>query len=144
MLTLIDRLLLLALSLVVVVLAVTAGPALWDAHLSGNRLMLHMAASGGFVVGTPLVALWFLGRVITRGQSTRLQRVGFWVTVSAAVVTISTVFLCMLPLPSTTQMQQLMEVHGYAGFAMVPAVALLVIGTRRARRIQSTRSATPG
>ena len=142
--TLIDRLLLLALSLLVLVLAGTAAPTLFGGHLEGFPLMMHMGASGALVIGMPLVALWFLPRSVTRRNSVGTQRCGFWLAVLAAVITITTVFVCMLPIPSTAQMHQLMQVHGYAGFAMVPAVALLVVGTLRARRIQSTRSATPG
>jgi heme/copper-type cytochrome/quinol oxidase subunit 2 len=141
---LMDCLLLLALILVVLVLAGTAAPTPWDAHLGGTRLMLHMGASGGLVVGMPIVAMWFLRRNLKPQESTRSQRWGYWLCVLTGTATITTVFFCMLPYPSTDQMHVLMGAHGYAGFAMVPAVTLFALGIVRQRRIQSTRSATPG
>ena len=44
----------------------------------------------------------------------------------------------------TEVMVQLMTLHGYAGFAMVGALLLLLIGAWRWRSIQSTRASTPG
>ncbi|MDG2221320.1 MAG: hypothetical protein P8L85_08075 [Rubripirellula sp.] len=140
----IDRLLLLALMLVVLALVATSVATLWGTALSGSTLMLHMTAGGALVVGMPLVAVWFLRRGVSRQMASAMLRCGYWLTVLAATVTIVTVFLCMLPLPSTEQMNDLMELHGYAGFAMVPAVALFLLAAVRSRRMKSTRSATPG
>ena len=96
------------------------------------------------VIALPLFVLVYLPRSISRFASGSLQRLGFWSLVVTGLVTTATVFACMLPVPSTDQMRQLIQLHGYAGFAMVPAVALLLVGASRWRRIQSTRSATPG
>ena len=141
----VDRIFLLVITILVAVLAGTALPGqLGGEHLGGLRLLAHMMASGALVFALPLFALYYLGRGISRFKSGGLQRLGFWTLILAGAVTITTMFLCMLPLPSTEQMHQLMLVHGYAGFTMVPALALLLLGAARWRRIQSTRSATPG
>jgi hypothetical protein len=139
-----DRIFLVALIAIIFVLTVTALPVLDGGHLEGPMLLLHMMASGALVIVLPLFALFCLGRSISRFKSGGLQRLGYWSLVITGLLTIVTVFVCMLPLPSTETMHELIAIHGYAGFAMVPAVVLLVLGASRWRRIQSTRSATPG
>ena len=128
----------------VTILALTALPFFSDQHLEGTRLKNHMLASGVLVVALPLMAILGLPGVINTGASVGIQRFGFWLLIAAGLVTIATMFLCMLPIPSTDQMHQLIEIHGYAGFATVPAVLLLIAGMVRSRHIQATRSSTPG
>lgn len=140
----IDRIFMVALVAIIFVLTVTALPVLGGGHLGGPTLLLHMMASGALVIILPLFALFFVLRCISRLKSGGLQRLGFWLLLISGLLTIATVFLCMLPLPSTETMHQLISVHGYAGFAMVPAVVVFVLGASRWRRIQSMRSATPG
>lgn len=140
----IDRLFLIALVAIIFVLTATALPVLGGGHLEGPMLLLHMMASGALVIVLPIFGLYFLTRSIDRFKSGGLQRLGFWSLLITGLLTIVTVFVCMLPIPSTETMHELIEVHGYAGFAMVPAVVVLVLGASRWRRIQSTRSATPG
>ena len=140
----IDRLFLVALVAIITVLTVTALPVLAGGHVAGPLLLLHMAASGALVFVLPLFALFYLGQCISRLKSDGLQRLGYWSLLVTGLLTIVTVFICVLPLPSTETMHELVAVHRYAGFAMVPAVVVLVIGASRWRRIQSTRSATPG
>jgi hypothetical protein len=140
----IDRIFLLAITAIVAALTATALPVLGGGHLEGTMLLLHMMGSGAMVIALPLFALYYLPRSINRFKSGSLQRIGFWSLIAAGLVTTATMFACMLPLPSTDQMHQLIQLHRYAGFAMVPAVALLMVGASRWRRIQSTRSATPG
>lgn len=140
----IDRIFLVALVAIIFVLTVTALPVLGGGHLEGPMLLLHMMASGALVIVLPLFALFYLGRSISRFKSGGAERLGFWSLLITGLLTIVTVFVCMLPLPSTETMHQLIAIHRYAGFAMVPAVVLLVLGASRWRRIQSTRSATPG
>ncbi len=142
--TWIDRILLLVVLAVVIVLSATAAAWLAGGRLQGSMLRLHMMASGVLVITLPLFALSSLWRNISRVDSGGLQKLGFWSLVVTGLATIATVFACMLPIPSTDQMHSLILLHGYAGFAMVPALALLLLGTSRWRRIQSTRSATPG
>lgn len=140
----IDRIFLVAITAAIAVLAATASPVLWGVHLGGMRLLLHMMASGVLVNALPLFGLWYLGRCINRMKSGGLQRLGFWSLIFTGVITIATMFACMLPIASTDQMHQLVDVHRYAGFAMVPAIVVLLLGVFRWQRIQSTRSATPG
>ena len=136
-----DRLSLLALTVIIVVVALTSLPALFGGHLAGTILLLHMMASGALVVGLPIYALLYVWRNISRFKSAALERLGFWLLVLTGVLTIASIFLCMLPIPSTDELEQLIQFHGYAGFAMVPALAILLWG---AARMKSTRSATPG
>ncbi len=142
--TWITRILILVIALAVGVLTATSLPTLMDHHMAGRGLMLHMMAGGALVFVMPLFALFFLAQAISPARSGGLQRLGFWLLVATTLTAIASVFLCMLPLPSTEQMHELMMVHGYAGFATVPALVLLVLGALRWRRIQATRSATPG
>lgn len=140
----IDRAFLVALVAIIFVLTVTAAPVLAGGHLGGPMLLLHMMASGALVFVLPVFAIYYLSRSISSLHSGGLERLGFWTLLVSGLMTIATMFICMMPIPATQTMQQLVELHGYAGFAMVPAVALLVLGASRWRRIQSTRSATPG
>lgn len=140
----IDRLFLVGIAGIVAVLAATALPALTGGHLGGNMLMLHMMASGAMVFGLPVLAIYFLPRYISGRESNSMQRTGYWLLIFTGLIAIATMFACMLPIPSTDQMHKLITLHGYAGFATVPAVALLLLGAWRWRRIQSMRSATPG
>lgn len=140
----IDRILTGVVSLLVLVLVGSTIPWLSGGHLQGNALLLHMFASGAMVVVLPLLAFSAVWPNISRFKSGGLQRLGFWLLMLTGLATIATVFVCMLPIPSTEQMRELMRAHGYAGFAMLPALLLLIAGAARWRRIHSTRSATPG
>lgn len=126
--------------LVVAVLTATAIPSLAGEHLHGNRLLVHMMASGGLVIGLPILSLVLLGRMLSPGPDTSLGfRLGWLASVATGLVTMASVFACMLPIASTETMHQLVSVHGYAGFAMVPATVLLAAGFWKVRRMQSTR-----
>ncbi len=140
----IDRLLILAVLVLVLVLLGSTVPWMISGHLQGSTLLLHMFASGALVIVLPLLTISYMWQNISRFKSGGLQRLGFWLLVMTGLTTIATVFICMFPIASTPQMHQLMRIHGYAGFAMVPALALLVVGALRWRRIEATRSATPG
>lgn len=140
----VTRILFLMILVVVAVLTVTSLPTLADEHMAGQRLMIHMMAGGSLVVAMPLFALLFLRRVLSPYRSDRIQRVGFWVLLVAATVSILCVLLSMMPLLSTEAMQTSMSVHGYAGFVAAAALVLLVVGSLRWRNMQSMRSTTPG
>ena len=139
-----NRILLIVISVVVATLTLTSLPTFFEEHMEGQRLMIHMMAGGTLVFALPLFGMLFLGRVISPTRSTGLQRLGFWLLIVGALVAITSVLLCMMPLLSTEQMERWMSVHGYAGLATVPGLLLLVIGGVRWRRMQATRSATPG
>ncbi|NNE00139.1 MAG: hypothetical protein HKN47_22700 [Pirellulaceae bacterium] len=140
----IDRILIFALVVVLAVLTATALPVLFGGHLGGMWLLAHMIASGALVFGLPVVALIWMWPNLSSHTSGAIQRLGFWSLITTGLLTIATVGACMLPFPSTETMHQLIQWHGYAGFAMVPALAVLLWGIARWRRIQSTRSVTPG
>ena len=135
---------LIAILLVVLLLAATAIPSLRGEPLGGPVLLIHMMASGALVMALPLYAILFVWRHLDPIASAAMQRTGFWLVLLTGLVTTGTVFACMLPIASTDTMHKLIVWHGYAGFAMVPAVALLIWGVSRTRRIKSIRSAIPG
>ncbi|TWU27073.1 hypothetical protein Pla52o_09320 [Novipirellula galeiformis] len=126
------------------VLAVTALPSLTGGHLSGKALIVHMMASGGVVTALPILGILMIGQAIGTQQSNTLLQLGFWLTLVTGLLSIASVFMCMLPMASTLTMHTLVEIHGYTGFAMVPAVTLLTLGMIRCRRMHSIRSTTPG
>ena len=128
-----DRLLLLGITVLVLVLAITASPMLFGGHMSGMWLLAHMMVSGALVFLLPVLALTWTWRNISRFKSGLLQRLGYWSLIVTGFLTIGTMFVCMLPFPSTDQIHQLIAWHGYAGFAMLPAIAALLIGTWRWR-----------
>mgnify|MGYP003662959601 CR=1 FL=1 len=130
--------------LVVLLLTATAVPSLQGQPLGGIALLVHMMASGVLVFALPIYGIVFLWRHIDVRVASAMQRTGFWLVLVTGLATTATVFACMLPIASTETMHELIRWHGYAGFAMVPAVALLVWGVSRSRRIKSIRSATPG
>ncbi|KAA5546210.1 hypothetical protein FYK55_04790 [Roseiconus nitratireducens] len=133
----IDRLLVAALVVVVAVLCLTALPFLAGHTLGGPGLLTHMFASGALVIGLPVFALAFLRHLPYPSRAGRLYSLGFLATVALGFLTIATVFLCMLPVPATEQMHALMTAHGWIGFAMVPAIVLLLLGMLRSRRTAS-------
>ena len=136
----IDRFLILALIIVVAVLTVTSLPSLGGETLDGQTLLAHMMASGFLVIGLPIFAIVFLRYFSTGQRTSALQRLGYLGTVLAGLLTIVTVFLCMLPIPSTHEMHSLMALHGWAGFAMIPAIVLLLVGLRITRSASHPRS----
>lgn len=127
----IDRILLIALAVVVAILAGTAVPVLGGGHLGGNWLFAHMAASGALVFLLPVIAIAGLWRYLDDEAVGSWQRWGFWAVVLSGFLTIATVFVCMLPLPSTSEMETLIFWHSYAGWAMVLATIALLLGIRR-------------
>ena len=124
----IDRILLAALILVVAALAVTSLPSLGGETLLGRSLLAHMMASGFLVIGLPIFAIAFLRHFSARQPTSGLQNWGVLATIATGLLAIVTVFLCMLPIPSTHQMHVLMSAHGWAGFAMIPAIIVLLLG----------------
>lgn len=129
----IDRILLIALIAVVIALTVTSLPALGGQALQGQTLLAHMVLSGILVVGLPVFAIAFLRHFSANQSISAWQNLGYLATVLTGLLTITTVFLCMLPIPSTDQMHQLMSAHGWTGFAMIPAIAVLLVGIRTTR-----------
>ena len=136
----IARILLAALILVVVALTVTSLPSLGGQALLGQALLAHMMASGFLVIGLPIFAIAFLRHFSARQPTSGLQNWGVLATIATGWLAIVTVFLCMLPIPSTHQMHVLMSAHGWAGFAMIPAIIVLLLGVRSTRSASHPRS----
>jgi len=133
------HLLLAALCVILAALTFTAWPAVEGYPVHGQTLLMHMMASGALVVCLPCYAVLFLWRNLDRASTAATQRLGFWAVLASGFVTIATVFACMMPLASTETMHLLIQWHGYAGFAMVPAALLLVWGVSRTRTLQARR-----
>jgi hypothetical protein len=138
MISKLERMFAIVLIVLVTVLTVTAVPS-WGGHpIEGFWLLLHMAASGAMVFVLPIYAV--LGLIgwsnrTTQGVRTtpgvtppKLSVIGFWGVVAFGLATIATVFVCMLPIPSTDQMHQLVAWHGWAGYAMAIAGIVLIVG----------------
>jgi hypothetical protein len=139
---LIDRILPIAVLVLVAAGTATAIPVFTEGHVGGTMLLAHMVGSSGLVFVLPVFAVFWLLRCIDHRASDRMERIGFWLLIVSGLLTIATVFACMLPYPSTDQMEKLVALHGYAGFAMVPALVILLAGMARSRRAQANRSTT--
>ncbi len=135
-----DRILIVALVSVVAVLSATAVPSLGGGTLGGQALLAHMMASGVLVFGLPIFALAFLRYFAGKVPTAATQKLGYLATVISGLIAIVTVFACMLPIPSTHEMHQLMSIHGWAGFAMIPSIAVMLIGLRATRSASHPRS----
>ncbi|MEM9645671.1 MAG: hypothetical protein AAF989_11830, partial [Planctomycetota bacterium] len=117
--------------------------ALASQPLEGELLMGHMTASGVFVLGLPALAWLGLRHLASDSPNHRIRRLGYWSVLTTGWLTVASVFACMLPVFGTDSMHRLISIHGYAGFAMLPAMALLCGGLIFFRN-QSTRSDKPG
>ncbi|WDQ14971.1 hypothetical protein [Rhodopirellula sp. P2] len=129
MLSLIRNVSLLVLVIATGALVATALPTFWGEHLSGSMLRFHMMASGAVVVLLPVYAIT---RLLLRRQpesESAWEMGAFRTLLIFGVATIATMFACMLPIASTDVMHDLVELHGWAGFAMAAAIALVVYTT---------------
>ncbi|MCC9603068.1 hypothetical protein LOC67_21170 [Stieleria sp. JC731] len=124
----IDRFLIACLIIVVGVLTITSLPALGGQTLGGQMLMAHMMASGALVFGLPVFAFAMLRYLTPRYQTSWTHVIGYLSTLVAGLLTIASVFYCMLPIPSTSQMHEMMHVHKLAGLAMTPAILVMLVG----------------
>jgi hypothetical protein len=122
-------------TLVTVILTVTAIPSGDSSHLGDESLLLHMLASGVLVFALPLYGILFLSGVLDRSSTTTSHRWGHWLVLLCGWLTILTMLICMYPIASTDSMTTLMHWHGYAGFAMVPSVILWLYGMTRSRSL---------
>ncbi len=110
------------------VLTVTALPTLSGGHLNGNRLMIHMMASGVMVAALPIYGLTrLLPSSLAKFQS-RLAQVALRCLLLCGMLTIATMFACMLPVFSTSSMESLISTHGWLGY-LTAIAALGVMAT---------------
>lgn len=114
-----------ALLLVVTVLVLTS---LGSHPLHGKILMAHMFASGAMAFALPIFAITWLWRVFDIMKKETLVRVGYWLLLLTGFATTATMFLSMLPIAGTDHLKQLITIHALAGYAMVAAALLFVIG----------------
>ncbi|MEO9595809.1 hypothetical protein [Rhodopirellula bahusiensis] len=129
MLSLIRNVSLLVLVIATGALVATALPALWGGHLGGATLRFHMMASGAVVALLPVYAVT---RLLMRRQpvaESAFELGAFRTLLIFGIATIATMFVCMLPVASTETMHELVELHGWAGFAMAAAIAWVVYTT---------------
>ncbi|KLU01792.1 putative transmembrane region and signal peptide protein [Rhodopirellula islandica] len=129
MLSLIRNVSLLVLVIATAALVATALPTLWGGHLGGATLRFHMMASGAVVVLLPVYAITRLWMRRQPASESAFEMGAFRTLLIFGVATIATMFVCMLPIASTDVMHDLVELHGWAGFAMAAAIALVVYAT---------------
>lgn len=119
--------------------AVLAGTSLYSilpqGHMRGWMLWLHLGAAGAFVVALLLVAIMWAapcdmctpasGPPDQRPQRfSTFTRISFWFFVVAGVVSLGSMFLSMLTLLGTPQIELAFEIHRYSGLAVVAAAVL--------------------
>lgn len=115
------------LALIAVLAASSFGSILRWGHMSGYALLTHMAAAGAFVFLLMLIAWLYLphGRAVRRLETRWwLARWSAWTMVLASLVVIASMLLCMLPLLDTVDMRRMIDVHRYAGLAVVATAAM--------------------
>ncbi|MEO8272173.1 MAG: hypothetical protein ABI557_20855, partial [Aureliella sp.] len=111
----------------IAVLAATAfGSLLTSGHVSGYALLLHVAASGGFVFLMVAIAFLYLpagayeeDELNGRQGSWWATRWSAWALVVSSLVAAGTMLVSMLPLLDTEELLQMATLHRYAGLAVV-------------------------
>ncbi|MDA8743819.1 hypothetical protein N9N28_04210 [Rubripirellula amarantea] len=134
----IDRVLTAGLLVIIALLTITAIPVIGGGHLEGRWLLAHMMASGAMVFVLPAFGITGLVRAVRSERFPKIRRAAFWIILVAGFFTIATVFLCMLPLPSTDQMHQLIFWHAFAGFVTTASAILFTLGLVMSRRTETT------
>lgn len=128
----------------VAVLAVTSLVAVIQfGILGGWWLFAHMFGAGAFTLVLPLLALTWCeahgGACPARpagdaepppsARFSCLAKTMFWVILAAGLVVIGTMVLSMLPLFGTVGLELLLDIHRYAGLAVVAAMILHLYAT---------------
>lgn len=101
--------------------------------MHGNRLLLHMMASGLLVVGLPAYAILTLLRsgccgTASLGSGSRTR----WIAVLLGTLMIATMFLCMLPLMATPEQALMIQMHGWLGWAFAVTFILSLMRSQSA------------
>jgi len=107
--------------LLVVIVAACTGftPVFSGEHPAGWMLLIHMVAAGAFTALLLLVPLMWAS-----ASPGLLGWVSFWAMTLAALVSLVTMMLSMLPITATEPMHQLILIHRYSGLALVLALAV--------------------
>ncbi|TWU55099.1 hypothetical protein [Rubripirellula reticaptiva] len=122
---------LIAIVVATIVLVVTALPTLAGGHLADARLMVHMMASGVVVTLLPVYAIARLMPSSRGLLDSPVQRAALQCLLLFGLLTIATMFVCMLPIASTHTMETLVSLHGWAGYALAIATAWVGIAALR-------------
>jgi len=106
--------------------------------LGGWWLFVHMFGAGAFTFVLPLLAVtWCEANRFGRPPQTagaegqerpsrflRLAKTMFWLILAAGLIVIGTMILSMLPVFGTGGLELLLDIHRYAGLAVVAATVL--------------------
>lgn len=122
---------------VVALLTLSALPSLSGDELSGKVLIAHMSLSGVLVVFLPIFAIVILSTKKLSREKRLIRGIGFWGLVGTGLLTIATVFLCMLPVASTEEMHKLILWHGRFGYAMALLGILFLLASLSAQQRQT-------
>ncbi|MGB7323367.1 MAG: hypothetical protein WBD31_00745 [Rubripirellula sp.] len=125
---------LIAIVVATIVLVVTALPTLVGGHLADTRLLTHMMASGVVVTLLPVYAIARLMPSSRGLLDSPVQRAALRCLLLSGLLTIATMFLCMLPIASTDTMKTLISLHGWAGYALAIATAWVGVAALRGAR----------
>jgi cytochrome bd-type quinol oxidase subunit 2 len=128
----IERLVIAATIVVIVVLTVTALPSLGGGDIHGRWLLVHMMASGALVFLLPVFGVLGLARLTRTKAWTKVRAVAFWMALLCGFLTIGTMFAGMMPIASTEQMHVLIAGHGIIGYALSLSIVLFLVSRKKA------------
>jgi hypothetical protein len=138
--------------LCILLLAVTSLRGIFvDGHMRGWLLLVHMSASGGFVVTVLMaVLLWAAASEVgTSGSGSpptgkrflRITRWSFWIFIASSLVSLGTMLLSMFPLLDTAMMEWMLDVHRYAGLVIVGSIVVHLYSVSLARIVVGSQQA---
>ncbi len=118
--------------LLIVLLALTAFSAILQVgHLAGYALLAHVAVSGAFIFAMVAIAFLYLPQTshdIDRDHRAAdtwwASRWAAWGLVASSLAAAGTMLLSMLPVLDTEGLLAMVELHRYAGLAVVVFAAL--------------------
>lgn len=119
--------------LIAVLAASSFGAILQTGHVSGDALLVHVAAAGGFVFLMVAIAFLYLpsagdGRSVRARAFSRwwAARWSAWGLVASSLVAAASMLVSMLPVLDTQGLVSIASVHRYAGVAVVATAILHV------------------
>ncbi|MEM6777242.1 MAG: hypothetical protein AAF670_06270 [Planctomycetota bacterium] len=141
MLRQLERLAMAVVVLATLALLITSIPWTRGEELHGMWLMAHMGASGLFVVGLPLQAVLFIALQRAIPTLHELEKTLIHSLFVLGLLTIGTMFACMLPIAATDQLRTLIQLHGWIGISVVVLLVVIVVVrlTTRPRIIRKWR-----
>jgi hypothetical protein len=124
-------------------LAVSGFTGLSSEVMSGWALWWHMAVAPMVIVGILMVGLLGAERASLRWDATFPGNVMFWVTLALAVVAISAILLCMLPVFGSNDQTTLYTIHKYAALFVLCSFTLHLCGCTRGKTAQESEFRNP-